>query len=55
MFTQGTTEKYWSILDNIGQCLTVLGNILQYWTISEYSLQYHNLDKSDLKKSLEQY
>ena len=52
---QATTGQYWWILDNITQCLTILGNIWQYWSISERSLHHHNSDKSDLKKSLERY
>ena len=55
MSKQGVTGQYWSILDNISQCLTILGYIWQYCTISECSLQYHISDKSELKYSLEQY
>ena len=36
MFTHGVTGQYWSLLDNIGQCLTILeifDNIEKYLNV----------------------
>ena len=43
MSTQSVTGQYLSILDDISQCLTILGNIWQSWALFDNIIFYKKI------------